>query len=153
LFLLEQMDVGWTRTQLEERALTLRKKRDYPRALAYLRLLVRDPACGEETRWELAATGLKLSKKDLSPEARAADPSLGQFSRLLRNPAFHVLTHLRKATWLDQHDLFYLGFHFSEQDRRDREFGGEVLELLLKRFPRSPVAKDARRKLKSEGLA
>jgi hypothetical protein len=34
-----------------------------------------------------------------------------------------------------------------------REFGGRVLELLVKRSPRSKLAKDAKSKLKSADLA
>src|SRR5262249_13634596 len=58
-FLLREMDHDWTRDKIEERALALRKKKNYPATLAYLRLLTRDPACGEDIRFELAATGLK----------------------------------------------------------------------------------------------
>jgi len=52
----------------------------------------------------------------------------------------------------DAEDLFYLGFHFAEQTHQAREFGRQVLELLVKRSPRSELAKNAKRKLKSEGL-
>ena len=39
------------------------------------------------------------------------------------------------------------------ENRQAKEFGKGVLELLIKRAPRKELAKDARRKLKSEGLA
>jgi hypothetical protein len=63
-----------------------------------------------------------------------------------------VIGRIVKAKWLDGEDLFYLGFHFTEQSHHAREFGRQVLELLIKRSPRSELAKNARRKLKSEGL-
>jgi hypothetical protein len=151
-FLLREMDHDWTRDKIEERALALRKKKDYSAALAYFRLLTRDPACGEETRFEAAATGLKESKHDTSPAVRQSDPALNQFARLLQNRAFDVIGRITKAKWLDGDDLFYLGFHFSEQTHNARDFGRQVLELLIKRSPRSELAKNARRKLKSEGL-
>ena len=46
LFLLREADHRELRDRLEERALALRKKKDYATALIYLRLLGRDPACG-----------------------------------------------------------------------------------------------------------
>ena len=152
-FLLRQIDRAWTYEQLEARALALRNKRDYAGAVSYFKLLTRDPAVGEDIRFELAATGLKTSNHDLAPDQRANDPSLAQFARLLQNPAFDVLGRLAKAKYLDANDLFYLGFHFSERTHREQEFGGAVLQLLINRAPRSALAKDARRKLQREGLS
>jgi hypothetical protein len=132
--------------------LALRKKKDFLGAVSYFRLLARDPACSEEIRFELAATGLKIANHDLAPEARQAEPSLGQFARLLQDQGFDVFARVRRAKYLDPDDLFYLGFHFTELNGNAREFGGKVLELLVERSPKSSLAKDARRKLKSEGL-
>ncbi len=151
-FLLRESDAEATRDQIEERALALRQKKDYARAVAYLRLLARDPACPAQTRFELAATGLKIADHDLAPEARANEPSLAQLARLLQDGSFDVLGNVKKARWLGPEDLFYLGFHFAEQNRREKDFGGDVLKLVIERSPRSTLAKDAKRKLKREGL-
>jgi HEAT repeat protein len=151
-FLLRESDSGWTRDQVEQKAEALRKKKRYQAALHFYRLLAQDPACSEETRFELAATGLKQSEKDLAAEARATDPPLLQFTRLLQNAALDVAGKLAKAKWLDAEDLFYVGFHFGEQTHRARDFGKQVLEMVVKRSPKSEVAKQAKRKLKSEGL-
>jgi HEAT repeats len=153
LFLLRESDAGWIRGGIEEKAQALRKKKNYAAALGYYRLLAQDPACSEEIRFELAATGLKESDHDLSAEARAAAPSLHQFARLLQDAAFDAAGHLAKAKWLDAEDLFYLGFHFAEQTHRAREFGGRVLNMVVERSPKSEVGKQAKRKLKSAGLA
>jgi HEAT repeat protein len=151
-FLLRESNSGWTRDQVEEKAAALRKKKNYAPALSFYRLLAHDPACSEETRFELAATGLKQSEKDLAHEARATDPPLLQFTRLLQNAALDVAGMLAKSKWLDAEDLFYVGFHFAEQTHRAREFGKQVLEMVVKRSPKSEVARQAKRKLKSEGL-
>lgn len=152
-FLLREMDHAWLRDQLEAKAQERRKKKKYAEAIGYYRLLAQDPACGEETRFELAATGLKESAHDFALEHRNTDPSLGQFTRLLQNSAFDLIGHVNKAKWLDADDLFYLGFHFSEQSHRAQEFGKAVLELVVKRSPKSDVGKQAKRKLKSEALS
>lgn len=152
LAVLREADARGLRDQLEERALTLRKKKDYETALTYLRLLVRDPACAESVRFELAACGLKQSSHDLAADARAADPALQQFAKLIHNPETPPVERVKQAKWLDADDLFYLGFHFAESDRREREFGGEVLQLVVQRSPRAKVAKDAKAKLRSAGL-
>jgi HEAT repeat protein len=151
-FLLREGDSAWVRDQLEEKAEALRKKKKYDEALTLYRLLIQDPACGEETRFAFAATALKLSNHDLSPEHRSSDPALHQFGRLLQNAGFDVLGRLAKEKWLEAGDLFYLGFHFVEQSHRLREFGRQVLELVIKRSAQSDLGKQAKRKLKSEAL-
>jgi HEAT repeat protein len=152
LFLLREIDARGLRDRLEERALALRKKKDYERAAVYLRLLIRDPACAESIRFELAGCGLKLSDHNLAAEARSTDPALGQFARLVHNHDVDPAERLRQAKWLDAEDLYYLGFSFVEGDRQEREFGAEALRLVVQRSARSKRGKDARSKLRSAGL-
>jgi HEAT repeat protein len=152
LFVLREADANDLRDRLADGALSYRKKKKYPTALQYLRLLGRDPALGESLRFELAACGLKMSAKDLSPPARHADQSLQQFARLLKNPETPVLTYIQKATWLEPEDVFYLGFHFVEGQGPERDFGADVLRLLLKKAGKSKVAKDAKTKLRAAGF-
>jgi hypothetical protein len=57
-----------------------------------------------------------------------------------------------KAKWLEAEDLFYLGFHFVEGNREEKDFGRDVLHLMMKRSPRTKLAKDAKSKLRSQGL-
>jgi hypothetical protein len=153
LYLLREWDSRALRDQLEERALSLRKKKAYDKALVYLRLLTRDPACAEETRFELAACGLKTSEQDLAIESRTANPALQQFARLIHSHDVDPLQRVKQARWLGAEDLFYLGFHFVEGDKQERAFGAQALELAIKRSPRSKLAKDAKSKLRSAGLA
>ena len=56
-----------------------------------------------------------------------------------------------RVKWLDADDLYYLGFHFAEHAGVLGEFGGKVLKLLLKRFPKNKLAASAKNKLKSSG--
>jgi hypothetical protein len=131
----------------------LRKKKAYAEALIYLRLLARDPACGEALRFEMAACGLKLSEHDLASEARTADPSLQQLARLVHSYDIDPAERLKQAKWMAPEDLFYVGFHFVEGNRQEREFGAAALRLVIQRSPRSKLAKDAKSKLRSTGLA
>jgi hypothetical protein len=151
-FVLREIDPDKVKRQVEERALALRKKKKHAESLAFWRLLTRDPAVGPDLRFELAATLLKLSNQDTAAAVREADPALHQFNRLLQDPAFDLIGHVRQTKWLTDADLFYLGFHFAEQARLAREFGRQVLEFVIKRWPKSALAKNAKRKLKSEGL-
>lgn len=151
-FLLRAIDHDGTRDQIEAKADALRKKKRFAEAASYYRLMTQDPGCSEDVRFELAATGLKLAAHDAAKEARAADPALNQFTRLLQNPAFDLIGKVSKAKWLEAEDLFYLGFHFIEQTHRAREFGKQVLELLVKRSPTSALGKQAKSKLRSEGF-
>lgn len=153
LFLLREADATELSDRLEQRAIHWRKKKEYKTALDYLKLLIRDPACGFPIRLELAACGLKVSSHDLSAEARANDPCLQQFATLLQGYEAELLAELEKIKWLETEDLYYLGFHFAEQIGRARQFGGKVLHLLLKRAPRTKLAQAAKRKLRGAGLA
>lgn len=153
LFLLREVDAHEVRDQLAERAATLLKKKAYETALIYLRLLAREPACAETLRFELAACGLKVSPRDLATEARAADPALQQFTRLVHDHETPPLERVQQTKWLDPEELFYLGFHFVEGERRERDFGAQVLQLVVQRSPRSKLAKDAKSKLRSQGMA
>jgi HEAT repeat protein len=152
LHLLRVADAHGVRDRIEERGLALRKKKQYDKALAYLRQLTRDPACAAPVRLEAAACALKVSAHDLSAEARAADPALQQFARLIDSHEAETREFVTKAKWLDAEELFYLGFHFAEKERAEKKFGGEMLRLVVKRSPRSKLAKDAKSKLRGEGL-
>lgn len=151
-FLLREINHDWTRDQIEAKALALRQKKKYAAALGYYRLLTQDPACSEDIRFELAATGLKLSTHDQSVESRNNEPALHQFARLLQDLSFDLIGRVARAKWLDADDLFYLGFHFAEQTHRAKDFGKQVLELVIQRAPKTEIAKQAKRKLKSEAL-
>ncbi len=150
-FVLREADAPALRDRLEEKAAACRKKEKYEGAMAYLKILARDPAIGFAIRIELACCGLKLSNKELSPDARGNDPCLGQFAHLVQGYEAELLKALDKTKWLEPEDLFYLGFHFIEKDGAPRRFGGAVLQLLLKRSPKSKLAKDAKAKLKASG--
>jgi HEAT repeat protein len=152
LFLLREADPAELRQRLEERAIHWRKKKAYETALAYLRLLIRDPSSGFPIRLELACCGLKMSPHDLAPEARAGDPCLQQFATLCQGYEAELSAELEKLKWLEPEDLYYLGFHFAEQLGQLRQFGGKVLRSLIKRSPKSKLAQPAKRKLRGAGL-
>jgi hypothetical protein len=152
LFLLREIDARALAGKIEDRALALRKKKQFASALVYLKLLVRDPASSELIRFELVSCGLKVSEKDLAAEARAADPCLRQLAGLVERRSVDPLDLLKKAKWLGPEDLFYVGFHFVEGRGSERDFGAEVLRLVSRRSPRSQVGRAARNKLINHGL-
>lgn len=152
LTLLREADPRGLRDRLEERALTLRKKKKYAEALIYLRLLTRDPAVGETVRFEHAGCALKVSSRDTSADARTADPALHQFAALIHRHETEPITLVEKAKWLDNDDLFYLGFHFAEGKGPEKDFGAAILRLLIHRAGKGKLAKDAKSKLRSQGL-
>jgi HEAT repeat protein len=152
LFLLRAAGEAELRDHLEERALYWRKKKEYANALLYLRLLARDPASGFPIRFELAACGLKVSGHDLAPEARAADPCLQQFANLCEGYEAEMLKEIEKAKWLEPEDLYYLGFHLAEHEGRQKQCGGKVLNLVLKRASRTKLGQAAKSKLRGAGL-
>jgi HEAT repeat protein len=153
IFVLRETDAKSLRDELETRAMAFRKKKDYARALVYLKLLTRDPGCGEEIRFEMAACALKQSERNLAADHRASDPCLQQFARLAHNHEQPPIERIRAAKWLTPEDHFYLGFHFVESsDRQERELGSALLDLVQERSPKSKLAKDAKTKQRAAGL-
>ena len=152
-FLLREADPKDLKEQLEEKALAWRKKKGYDQALHYLKHLARDPALGFPLRFELAACGLKLSAQEVSTEARKSDPCLHQFALLAQQDEPELLKAIDQAKWLEPDDLYYLGFHFAEEDRRYWPLAGELLQRVIKRGPKAKTAAAAKAKLKRAGLA
>ena len=153
LFLLRETDGADLRERLEEKATGFRQKKKYEQAMIYLRILGRDPAIGFADRFDLAAVGLKLSAKDLSHESRYADSCLGHFSHLARHFEPELVKQLEKTKWLEPDDLYYLGFHFAEKDGAEKKVAAPILQMVVKRSPKSKTGQAAKTKLKSAGLA
>lgn len=153
MFVLREADAAGLRDKLVEKAVALRKKKKYDAAMVYLRAVARDPSIGFDVRLELALCGLKVSAHELDTADRTADPCLRHLATLLELDPDQLTREVEKAKWLGGDDLFYVGFHFAEQFGRPRQFGAEVLKLVLKREPKGELAKSARNKLKLTGLA
>lgn len=152
LFLLREADATDLRDRLEQRALYWRKKEEYLTALLYLRLLTRDPASGFAIRLEQACCGLKASSRELAHESRTADPCLGQFANLIQQDDEALLQQLQKMKWLETEELYYLGFHFAEQEGRAKKFAGQLLHLVVKKSAKSKLGQAAKSKLRGAGL-
>jgi hypothetical protein len=151
LFLLRESDSAALQELLMERAVALRKKKKYELALTYLKVLARDPSIGFAVRLELAFCALKISPKELDPHARNTDPCLRNFETLFQQDSTLLKKEMEKAKFLDPEDVFYVGFHFAEQVGRAKDFGIDLLKLVLKRSPKREVGKSAKNKLKSVG--
>jgi hypothetical protein len=151
LFVLREAGAADLRDRLEAKAAGFKKKEDFEKALLYYKAAGRDPASGFSIRLGLATVGLKLSNQELDAEARARDPSLHQFADLIRQDEPATYKEVEAAKWLGADDLYYLGFHFADHVGVMGEFGGKVLKLLLKRFPKNKLAASAKNKLKSSG--
>ncbi len=151
LFVLREIDATKLQQNLLERAVELRKKKKYDVAMTYLKAVARDPAIGFDARLEIALTGLKVSLKEMDPHDRDNDPCLRSFDTLFAQDADRLEKELEKAKFLDDADLFYVGFHFAEQIGRPRQFGIDVLKMVAKRYPKTEAGKSAKNKLKNVG--
>jgi HEAT repeat protein len=152
LFLMREADGTKLRDQLFDQAVAKRKKKEYDLALKYLRVLTKDPSAGYPIRLEAAMSGLKKSSKDISSESRNNDQALRHFEQTLGHNSAETLKQIEKAKWLDENDLFYLGFHFVEKHGQERDFGANILKLVIKANPRNKLAANAKNKLKSSGV-
>src|SRR5260370_31769579 len=103
-------------------------------------------------RCEKGDVSLRLSPKELAAEAGNTNRSVQQSGGLPDRHETEPIKLVEKAKWLEVDDLFFLGFHFAENTRPEKEFGSQVLRLLMKLSPRSKQAKDAKSKLRSPEL-
>ncbi len=149
LFFARALSNEQVQASLLKRAVALRKKKKYIEALAFLKVLARDPGIGFAVRLELALCGLKQSPKDLDPHSRNEDHCLRNFDTLMGQNFDMLEKELAKAKFLDPADLFYIGFHFAEQVGRQRQFGIDILQSISK--DKSEAGKAAKNKLKSVG--
>ena len=151
LFVLREAGPAELRDRLEAKAAGFKKKEEFERALLYYKAAARDPSSGFSIRLGLATVALKLSNKELESEARAHDAALHHFSDLVRQNEPATYKEVETTKWLGADELYYLGFHFIEHAGVMGDFGGKVLKLLLKRFPKNKLAASAKSKLKTFG--
>jgi len=147
LYFLRNADPGTAEALLLTTGMKCKRAKKWDRAAACLRRLIHTPSFDDKTNYALSVCDLKRSPKDLAPHLRARDNALRGFPALRRS-GFALLEGLKKDRVLDAADLFYVGFHFSESESADREFGEQILEHVAKKWPKSKQAKAARNKLK-----
>ena len=110
-----------------------------------------DPATIEEAIVEVA------DDKALAPPVRAYAQIMAGYARRRRGDLDGARAKIRAAGVVDK--WIVLG-PFDNEGKEglehafapEKEFGEEVLRMLMKRWPRSKQAKDAKSKLKSQGL-
>ncbi len=108
-----------------------------------LSLLARSEHATPEDRYRLASMLLRASHKDTRPAARASDESLALLEGLSSSP-FDVAAALRKDKSLELDDLYYVGFHFAEEQH---PLGQELLGDVVKKAGRTKIGKMAKNKL------
>ena len=127
---------------LRDLATRLRKK-DENKARVVLGILCKSDRATDEDRYMLASLELARSNRDTRPTSRASDESLRLLGGLLRH-GFDVATALRKDRSVDLEQLYYVGFHFTEEGH---PVGDELLGEVVKKGGRAKVAKMAKNKL------
>lgn len=148
LHFLKSVDADYVYTRLGERGTQLKKTKKYPEAIRFLSLLKEFPTFQAEDKFLLALAQLKLHSHDLTSVTRRHEPALELLADLYRSSAFPVLESLKKEKALEPEDLFYIGFCLAESSGKERALGGDLLELLAARYPRTKVGQSAKNKLK-----
>jgi HEAT repeat protein len=119
------------------------RKTDPVRAVTVLRVLCQGEGAGEEDRYALAVAELARGSRDTRAAARAANEALRLFGAMI-DRGTDVAAMLRKDRSLDLEDLYFLGFHFAEENL---PLGEELLRLIVEKGGRAKIAKMARSKL------
>jgi HEAT repeat protein len=135
-------DAGAASEAMRELAGKLRKANP-DKALTVLQVLCRNEGANDDDRYALAVAQLTRSPRDTRPAARSGDESLRLLGALL-DRGFDVASHLKKDKSLGLDDLYYVGFHFSEEEL---PLGEELLRIVVDKGGRAKIAKMARSKL------
>ena len=119
-----------------------RSKKEGPLKTA-LTLLTRSDHGTSEDAYRLASILLKESHKDTRPQARDADEALSLLGSLTSR-SYDVFAALKKDKSLELDDLYYVGFHFAEEDQ---PLGRDLLTEVVKQGGRTKLGKMAKNKL------
>jgi HEAT repeat protein len=131
---------------LRDLATKLKKSKTPEKAATVLGLLSKTDKATDDDRFQLALLELKRSNKDTRAASRVGDEALRLLGQLVSR-GFDVAKALRKERGIELDDLYYVGFHFTEQRHA---LGEELLEEVVKKGGRTKLAKMAKNKL---GLA
>jgi HEAT repeat protein len=119
------------------------RKNNPDKALTVLRVLCRNEGATDADRYALAVAELARSPKDTRPASRSSDEALRLLGALL-DRGFDVASQLRKDKSLSLDDLYYVGFHFSEEEH---PLGEDLLRTVVDKGGRAKIAKMAKSKL------
>ncbi|MFH1384430.1 MAG: HEAT repeat domain-containing protein [Candidatus Omnitrophota bacterium] len=129
----------------------LKNRKKFKEAHAFTSLLSTGLLFTDEVKYEASIIGLKNSNQDIALRSRNNDTVLQLFEYLLKSSDIALLKRIKSEKNLEAHDLFYVGFHFSEKLFELKGFGVAILKLLIKKYPRSKVAPKAKKKLAQVG--
>jgi HEAT repeat protein len=119
------------------------RKTDAGKAALVLRVLCQGEGATDEDRYALAVAELGRGSRDTRAAARASNEALRLFGAMI-DRGTDVASMLRKDRSLDLEDLYFLGFHFAEEDM---PLGEELLRLIVEKGGRAKIAKMAKSKL------
>ena len=134
------------------KAKALKRTKKYDQAEQVLSMAERAGAASADLRVQLALLQVKTSAKDLAKPQRDRSPALETIAELIREGQ-PVLKAIKAERMLEKEDLYYIGFHFSEKLGTERELGGELLKAVIRKSPRSEIGRNAKNKMKLEGMA
>ena len=131
-------------TLLEERAEKLIKQKKYDLAAKRLSLRLELPEPSDETRFLLALSRLRASRRDRGLPGRRRDEALEIFTALDRG-TFPLVERLRKQR-LTPEEMFYVGFHLAEEPAA-RDSAQALLRHVVKQNTRTKTGRAAKNKL------
>ncbi len=137
--------------EVRSRAEKARQRKDFAGVRDCLKLLDHTELLDSELLFQLTIAKLKTSRKDRSRSFRQSDYCLEHISTLLHEDPKGFKRRFLAERFLDDEDLLYVGFHFSERLNQERRFGADILRYVIKKWSRRQTAQVARQKLQVEG--
>ncbi len=151
VFLLADVAPEKAREVLLERARRKKRSRRFADTVLSLRILERHGLFDPEVRYELAVAMMKMTPSHEEPASSFDDPALALFQSLVGGE-FALFDLLRHETLMTADDLTRIGAHVLSKSPAGQEIGRQILRLVMRKAPRSPLARDAKACLDRHGI-
>lgn len=147
VFLLADVAPAKTREVLLERARRKKRSRRFADTVLSLRILERHRLFDAEIRYELAVALTKMASSHDDPD----DPALQLFASVV-GEEFAFFERARRETVLTADDLARIGVALLNKNPAGKDVGAQILRLVMRKSPRSALARDARACLDRNGI-
>jgi hypothetical protein len=146
--LLWQANPQFTYRFFLDKAIRLRRSKKPAEAVRMMLFLASSGHLDADGRYELVIGTLLAEPREIG--SRVGDPVLGHIAELLAAD-YPLTTKFRRESQLTADHLLYLGHHCAEKLQKERQFGLDMLKEVVRKWPGTKAAVQARQKLKVEG--
>lgn len=153
IFLLKTAAPDYLHDTLFNRALQLKRKKDFEGAIETLKMLQREGHVSNDARYELSLCQVKLIPDNVRKSMNYGDIQLSHLQFLVKETEFSLFDKLTKDKHLTKEDLLCIGSFLMNKLQKEREFAAQLLNHLVKKSPRSKAGLAAKKLMQNSEMA